>query len=68
MNNLTKLFLKNATFSFWDELGWFAAGAVAGAAADRYASNRRARNNLANGYRTVIMEDEYGNLWEVEVS
>ena len=41
---------------------------AAGAATDRYISNRRARKNLANGYRTVIMEDEYGNLWEVQVS
>ena len=63
MNNLTKLLLKNVTISFWEELGWMAAGA----ATDRYISNRRARNNLANGYRTVIMEDEYGNLWEVQV-
>ena len=63
MNNLTKLLLKNVTISFWEELGWMAAGA----ATDRYISNRRARKNLANGYRTVIMEDEYGNLWEVQV-
>ena len=64
MNDLTKLFLKNVKISFWEELGWMAAGA----ATDRYISNRRARKNLANGYRTVIMEDEYVNLWEVQVN